>query len=104
MTQVDLNECYGNEYKVAQKELDQVYHVLRASLSDRQRQKAFEAVQAAWLKYRDLHCKFEVSVYEGGSMYSMLYAICLTEKTRARFVELKKMAACDDSDVSCSSM
>ena len=100
MTQLELNQCYAGEYKAAQKELDEVYAGLRAALTDSKTKKAFEAVQAAWIKYRDLHCKYEVSAYEGGSIYPMVHAMCLTEKTRARTIELKK-TACEEGDVSC---
>jgi len=100
-TQSDLNRCYGVEYKAADKELNQAYADVRASLDERQKQE-LKAVQLAWIKYRDLSCNFELSNAKGGSAYSMGLSICLTEKTRARTAELKKMASCEEGDITCS--
>ena len=101
-TQADLNRCYGAEYKAADKELNQAYANVRASLDERQQQE-LKAVQFAWIKYRDSSCNLELSNTKGGSAYSTGLSLCLTEKTRARTAELKKMASCEEGDIACSS-
>ena len=42
-----------------------------------------------WVKFRDSHCKFEASQYEGGSIQPLIYSICLEELTKKRIEEIK---------------
>ncbi|MNT18427.1 hypothetical protein D3C72_1536360 [compost metagenome] len=42
-----------------------------------------------WIKFRDSHCKFEASQYEGGSIKPLIYSTCLEELTRKRIAAIK---------------
>ena len=99
-TQLDINECVAAEYQKADKELNRVYSAYRARLDDQQKQLLKDA-QVAWLKYRDLSCKFESADVSGGSAYSMVLQSCLIEKTKARIEDLKKLGNCQEGDLSC---
>ncbi|MDR0716582.1 MAG: lysozyme inhibitor LprI family protein [Azoarcus sp.] len=99
--QADMNRCHASEYKAADRTLNDVYASYRATL-DETRKKSLANAQNAWIKYRDLSCDFETSGAKGGSVFQMALSICLTEKTRARIEEIKKLSVCEEGDVSCS--
>ena len=98
--QADMNRCHVSEYKAADKMLNDVYASYRATLGDIQK-KSLTNAQLAWIKYRDLSCDFETTNAKGSSMFQMLLSICLTEKTRSRIEEIKKLHFCEEGDVSC---
>ncbi len=87
-TQSEMNQSASVEYQKADKELNRVYGLLTKKIDATQKSALIEA-EKAWLKYRDLHCKFECMDNEGGSMYPMLYSGCMTELTNKRTLELK---------------
>jgi uncharacterized protein YecT (DUF1311 family) len=100
-TQGDLNQCIGTEYEAADKYLNDVYAAYRTRLSDTEK-KELKNVQLAWIKYRDLSCKFESSGALGGSAYPMVLGACLAAKTRARAEEIKNLGECEEGDTSCT--
>ena len=87
-SQADLNICWGKEYKAADVTLNQVYQQLVAQLSDAEKTQLKE-VELAWLKYRDANCTFVADEYKGGSIRPMILAMCLTDMTNNRTVEIK---------------
>lgn len=89
-TQTDMNICAGQDYAQADKQLNQTYQAYRARL-DAEHQQSLKIVQLAWIKYRDLHCKFASQDSEGGSIHALEVASCLTEKTRQRTAELTQL-------------
>ena len=74
--------------KKADTELNIVYNKLIKTLNNKERQLLIKA-EKNWIKFRDSHCEFEGSQYEGGSIYSLIYSNCLTELTCKRIAELK---------------
>jgi uncharacterized protein YecT (DUF1311 family) len=46
--------------------------------------------ERAWIKYRDLECKFQAVGYTGGSMYPLIFSSCMTDLTKKRTQELKE--------------
>jgi len=45
--------------------------------------------QLAWIKYRDLCCEAEASIYEGGSLYGLAYTNCMIALTKERTGRLR---------------
>ena len=87
-TQADMNICWGNQYKAADAQLNQVYQQLAALLDDDEKLQ-FKNAENAWLKYRDANCDFVDDQYKGGSMRPMIHAMCLADVTTNRTTELK---------------
>jgi uncharacterized protein YecT (DUF1311 family) len=82
------------------KKINQTYNTVRAKLSPKQQQD-FKAVQLAWIKFKDLDCKFQASGVAGGSAYPMIVSECLTAKTIQRNKELDYLLNCQEGDLSC---
>jgi uncharacterized protein YecT (DUF1311 family) len=99
-TQADMNQCAAEDLNKADGELNQLYIALRAQLNVPQ-QNQIRDVQLAWIKYRDLSCRFESAHSAGGSAQGMVLQYCLTEKTKARAKELKSQLSCGEGDISC---
>ncbi|GJM02533.1 MAG: hypothetical protein DHS20C08_10340 [Rhodomicrobium sp.] len=82
-TQTEMNICAAEEYKTADKELNEAYSKHTNGLSDAHLE-ALKQAQLAWIKYRDLACaSFGLSA-EGGSMEGMLVNMCRTRLTAER--------------------
>jgi uncharacterized protein YecT (DUF1311 family) len=78
------------QYKKADKELNKVYSTLKNKLGDIDKKALIEA-QKAWIKYRDLNCKFiSQESSEGGIIANKMKIDCLTEMTMKRTKELKE--------------
>jgi len=99
-TQADLNACAVHALKSADGELNDTYLALRARLNQSQKNQIRD-VQLAWIKYRDLSCRFESSATAGGSARTMVLNACLARKTRYRAGELKAMQQCPEGDAGC---
>jgi uncharacterized protein YecT (DUF1311 family) len=87
-TQAEMNQKANADYHKADAELNKVYKQLINTLEESERQLLIKA-QKDWLKFRDSHCRFEVSEFEGGSIQPLMYSNCLTESTRNRIDDLK---------------
>lgn len=90
MTQMDMNQCAGAELTRETARLNATYHDLRQGLNTSTKAD-LRQVQLAWIKFKYLACKLEASRAEGGSIYSMVLANCLSELTRQRNKELKAL-------------
>ncbi len=96
--QVGLNQCYCNEYKKADAELNQVYQqVLSANSGELQFTEKLKAAQRAWLVFRDAQLE---ALYpttgsdpreQYGSVYPMCYCMAQRELTLQRTQQLKEM-------------
>jgi uncharacterized protein YecT (DUF1311 family) len=87
-TQMEMNQTAAQGYYKADAELNKVYKVLLSKLDEKGKALLIKA-ENDWIKYRDSHCKFEASFYEGGSMQPMIYSSCLESVTMDRINELK---------------
>lgn len=99
-TQSDMDQCATQALNQADAELNQTYIDYRNRLNKAQ-QNQIRDVQLAWIKYRDLSCKYASSSSTGGSAHGMALQSCLTEKTQQRTQELKALATCPEGDISC---
>ncbi|MFM7015041.1 MAG: lysozyme inhibitor LprI family protein [Bacteroidota bacterium] len=88
-TQAEMNQTAAQGYYKADTELNKVYKLLMSKLDENGKNLLIKA-ENDWIKYRDSHCKFEASFYEGGSMQPMIYSGCLESLTADRIKELKE--------------
>ena len=99
-TQTDMNRCASIELEAETKKLNKTYRDFQTKLNSTQRQQ-LKKVQLAWIKFKDLACKFETSGSYGGSVYPMVLSNCLTEKTQQRNKELEVLGVCQEGDLRC---
>jgi uncharacterized protein YecT (DUF1311 family) len=84
-----LDSCAWRRYRAADAELNRVYR--RATAADTGAVLvALRAAQRAWVRFRDAHCDYVASTYDGGSMQPMQQGACLEEVTRARIGQLRE--------------
>lgn len=92
ITQLDLNECYGEQFRNADAHLNKIYAGLLKQLQSEKSEAAIQKLQAAekvWIRYRDLHCEAARFEFEGGSMSPMVWAQCMAMTTNHRIEEIK---------------
>ncbi|WP_085713125.1 MULTISPECIES: lysozyme inhibitor LprI family protein [unclassified Pseudomonas] len=100
--QATMNQCAGQEYKAADKELNAVYQQITARLKDNaEGKKLLVSAQRAWIGFRDAECNFSASGVAGGSVYPLIYSNCLTSVTKVRTEALKQYLKCEEGDLSC---
>jgi uncharacterized protein YecT (DUF1311 family) len=99
-TQAEINGCAARDLSQADTELNETYLAYRAKLRLAQ-QNQIRDVQLAWIKYRDLSCRFESSNVAGGSAAGMVLQNCLADKTRQRTKELQALSGCQEGDLAC---
>lgn len=100
--QATMNQCAGQEYKAADKELNAVYQQITARLKDNaEGKKLLISAQRAWIGFRDAECNFSASGVAGGSVYPLIYSNCLTSVTKVRTEALKQYLKCEEGDLSC---
>lgn len=88
-TQLEMNQTAQKNYEKSDKELNKIYSVLIKSL-DKTEALILIKAQKCWIKFRDSHCEFEASQYEGGSIKPLIYSTCLDDLTKKRIAELKQ--------------
>lgn len=100
--QATMNQCAGQDFKAADKELNTVYQQISGRLKDNpDGKKLLVSAQRAWLGFRDAECKFSSSGVTGGSVYPWVYSSCLTGVTKLRVESLKQYLKCEEGDMSC---
>lgn len=87
-TQAEMTAAAASDYKKADAELNRVYKELQSVL-DKNEKKLLVKAQRNWITFRDTHCEFEASEFEGGSMQPMMRLACFTECTNNRIENLK---------------
>jgi uncharacterized protein YecT (DUF1311 family) len=88
-TQLELNECYGEQFRKADAHLNKIYASLLKQLGSGTATQKLKAAEKAWIQYRDLHCEAARSEFEGGSISPMVWAQCMAGVTDHRIEELK---------------
>lgn len=100
--QATMNQCAGQDFKAADKELNTLYQQITGRLKDNpDGKKLLVSAQRAWLGFRDAECKFSSSGVTGGSVYPWVYSSCLTGVTKLRVESLKQYLKCEEGDMSC---
>lgn len=100
--QATMNQCAGQDFKAADKELNAVYQQITGRLKDNpEGKKLLVSAQRAWVGFRDAECMFSASGVAGGSVYPLIYSNCLTSVTNVRVEALKEYLKCEEGDMSC---
>jgi uncharacterized protein YecT (DUF1311 family) len=88
----EMNLCLAYEYKNVDAELNSTYKKLSGALYD---PSTLKKSQLAWIKFRDLECKFRASgVREGSSEYPYSKNACLIDLTLKRIRDLEHVTEC----------
>ena len=85
----ELISCLDGEYRLLDKELNQVYARLRGRL-DASGKALLKTAQMRWIGFRDADCEFNAAADKGGLDYQPNYIRCQTERSRQRIGELKR--------------
>ncbi len=89
MSQMEMTQCSGEEYRKADAHLNRIYSNLLNSIPSEAGKQDVKTIQKAWLHYRDLHCAAARSQFEGGSMAPMVFADCMRIVTNHRIEEIR---------------
>jgi uncharacterized protein YecT (DUF1311 family) len=89
VTNMDMIDCEGGEYKKATSVLLQQIRELRKRLYP-QEQKALDKAQAVWAAYRKAHCDSVVATWWAGSGGGLAGITCYTELTKDRVRQLRE--------------
>src|SRR5829696_8021868 len=79
-SQMELNAQAGTALQKSDAQLNAICNKLRAKISDAGK-KSLQTAQQSWLRFRDQECEFATMGTVGGSIHSMIVAICLTRLT-----------------------
>jgi uncharacterized protein YecT (DUF1311 family) len=105
-TTVDFDTCYADQFKLTDQDLNRLYRntllAFEADIADAhkrsdQSQLSYDATaigdlktaQAAWVKYRDLHCRAAGQQLQGGSIQPIVVNKCMILVTRHRIDEIR---------------
>jgi uncharacterized protein YecT (DUF1311 family) len=107
LDQPNSDACYATEFKSADQDLNHIYRAallaLEKDLDDAHAKAdndhvAFDTTaiadlkdaQAAWVKYRDLHCSAAGQQFQGGTIEPAIIARCMTVTTRHRIDDIEE--------------
>ena len=101
-TQVVQDQCADASYQKADAALNRSYkEILRRLKGDSATTKLLVDAQKAWIAYRDAECAFSSSANKGGTIYPMVFSICLEGVTKKRSAELAAYLKCGEGDTGC---
>jgi uncharacterized protein YecT (DUF1311 family) len=99
-SQMELNAQAAADLRKSDEQLNAVYNKLRAKISDAGK-KNLQVAQQSWLHFRDQECEFETMGTVGGSIHSMIVAICLARLTDQRVKDLEAQLNGQEGNLSC---
>ena len=85
----ELISCLDGEYRLIDKQLNQLYAKLRGQL-ETSGKALLKTAQTRWITFRDADCEFNASADKGGLDYQPNYISCQMQHTRQRIDELKR--------------
>ncbi|CDM96336.1 lysozyme inhibitor LprI family protein [Limnospira fusiformis KN01] len=88
----EMKKCADDDYRVADRKLNEVYQQLTPKVQGEERQRLI-AAQRAWIQFRDTNCRFESAEALGGTLEGLLFTNCLTKMTTNRTAELQAYIA-----------
>jgi uncharacterized protein YecT (DUF1311 family) len=104
-SQAAMNACAEKAYAASDAALNKLYRQIQQRLNDNGANKRLVAAQRAWVAFRDAECRFSASDNGGGSqgsVFPMVFNLCLDRLTRKRVEDFKSYLSCGDKgDVSC---
>ena len=93
--QASMNQCASKEYAALDAELNAQYNTQMGYLKTPARKKALQDAQKKWIAFRDADCQYQAGKREdGGSMWPLVQAQCLSAQTKVRVEQLKAYTAC----------
>jgi uncharacterized protein YecT (DUF1311 family) len=96
-SQASMNQCASKEYAALDAELNTQYKTQMAYLTTPAHKKALQDAQKQWIAFRDADCAYQVGKREqGGSLWPLAQAQCLSAQTRVRVEQLKAYTECRD--------
>ena len=100
--QTTMDVCASDAFKKSDKQLNGLYKEIGTRLkNDADATKLLVAAQRAWVGFRDAECSFSASAVSGGSVYPMIYSLCLDGLTQTRVKDLQTYLECEEGDMSC---
>jgi uncharacterized protein YecT (DUF1311 family) len=87
-TQSEMNRCFDREARRDQATLDALLKELAGAL-EKSEVARLTTVQKLWTSYRDSHCEWQASFFEGGSIRPTEHLTCLSSVIWNRIDELK---------------
>lgn len=87
--QQPTNYCAGVLAERADAKLNEAFQSVLTRFPERAAE--LRAAQTAWTKARDKACSRKEKEFEGGSMASEVYSECMSDRTRKRTAELRRM-------------
>ncbi|MEG4529430.1 lysozyme inhibitor LprI family protein [Microcoleus sp. D2_18a_D3] len=88
-TTQEQNACSSQEFKAADRKLNQLYQQLQPKLNSKQKQRLIVS-QRSWLKFRDESCNYEMGQFEGGTLAASTYGYCRARVTQERVKDLER--------------
>jgi uncharacterized protein YecT (DUF1311 family) len=93
--QASMNQCASKEYAALDAELNTQYNAQMGYLKTPARKKALQDAQKKWIAFRDADCQYQAGKREeGGSLWPLVQAQCLSGQTKVRVQQLKAYTAC----------
>ena len=93
--QASMNQCASKEYAALDAELNTQYNAQMGYLKTPARKKALQDAQKKWIAFRDADCQYQAGKREeGGSLWPLAQAQCLSAQTKVRLEQLKAYTAC----------
>jgi uncharacterized protein YecT (DUF1311 family) len=89
VSQNDMNTCADKDYRAADAALNRTWRDTIKGM-DAHTLDLLRKAQRAWIQFRDAECTYQSAENEGGSIYPMVYAGCLTRLTKLRTQQLKQ--------------
>lgn len=86
---VDQSECIGRKFAIADKQLNEDYKRVMASLTP-ERQAELKASQRAWIQEKDQRCEEAGKEAEGGTLQPILIGDCTVRMTEERIAFLAR--------------
>lgn len=93
--QASMNQCASKQFAALDAELNRQYKVQMAYLTTPAQKKALQDAQQKWIAFRDADCVYQVGKREeGGSIWPLEQAQCLSAQTKVRVEQLGAYVAC----------
>ncbi len=99
-TQLEMNQSADRSLREMEAKLDAAVAAYRKLLTPSQTV-AFDDSQRQWTNYRKAACDFQASGVVGGSAYSMILALCLTDYANERLNIVTRLMSCTEGNLSC---
>lgn len=95
-TTVGMMQCSMEEAEAWDAQLNTAYQTLRDHYQGQSAYTAIQEAQRAWISFRDTDCAYMASIYEGGSIATVIHSGCVLDKTAHRALDLMEQTDLPD--------